>query len=200
MFFDDIIKHWAFFKTFISPINIWWILMKFRKDIPVLHAYFLWKSTEHRSNVKVNVIKDIKTTVWAITFEPEVAETSVFFWKFYWCKYLSELSQPSWHTYRFCVTWRQIKPIRNILPVQKLWPKVFVLCFFVNLTLTFDLYYTCYHTKYAWRTVVYLRSFIIIRLVLMDDTAADSLTNTHIHVLHRIWCIQVSGVHVLKVC
>ena len=42
------------------------------KDIPVLHAYLVWQSIEHRSNVKVNVIKNIKATVWAITFERNI--------------------------------------------------------------------------------------------------------------------------------
>ena len=50
--------------------------MKFRKEIPVLHAYFVWQLIEHRSKVKVKVSKNMKTTVWARTFEPEVVETS----------------------------------------------------------------------------------------------------------------------------
>ena len=59
-----------FFKPLtaaISPINTWQILMKLRMEIPVLHAYFVWQPIEHRSTVKV--IKNIKTTVLAITFE-----------------------------------------------------------------------------------------------------------------------------------
>ena len=65
----------------ISPIiNMWQIAMKFCKEISVLHAYFVWQSIEHRSmsmsNVNVKVIKNITITVWAMTFEPEVVETS----------------------------------------------------------------------------------------------------------------------------
>ena len=75
----SIIKHRAFFKTLtaaISPINTWSIAMKFRMDIPVLHDYFVWQPREHRSKVTVKVIKNIKTTVWTITFESDVLETS----------------------------------------------------------------------------------------------------------------------------
>ena len=35
--------------------------------------------TKNRTNVKVNVTKNTKTTIWAITFEPEVIETSGWF-------------------------------------------------------------------------------------------------------------------------
>ena len=41
-----IIKHMTFFQTLtaaISPINTWWIAMKYHKEIPVLHAYFVDK-------------------------------------------------------------------------------------------------------------------------------------------------------------
>ena len=48
--------------------------MKLRMEIPVPQAYFVWQPIEHRSKVKV--IKNIKTTLWAINFEPEVVETS----------------------------------------------------------------------------------------------------------------------------
>ena len=37
------------------------------------------KKIEHRSNVKVKVTENTKTTIWAITFEPEVVETSGWF-------------------------------------------------------------------------------------------------------------------------
>ena len=51
--------------------------MKLDKEIPVLHVYVVWQSIEHLSRDKVNVIKNIKTIVWAaITFEPEVVYTS----------------------------------------------------------------------------------------------------------------------------
>ena len=38
-------------------------------EIPVLYAYSVWQPIEPRSKVKGKVIKNIKTTVWAITFE-----------------------------------------------------------------------------------------------------------------------------------
>ena len=66
-----IIEHRVFFKTLtsaISPINTSLIHMKLRKEIPVLYAYFVWQSIEHRLKVKVKVIKNIKNIVWAITF------------------------------------------------------------------------------------------------------------------------------------
>ena len=46
--------------------------MKLHMKSPVFHTYFMWQPIEHTgmSKVKVKVIKDIKTTVWAITFEP----------------------------------------------------------------------------------------------------------------------------------
>ena len=110
-----IIKHRVFFKTITtarSPTNTWWIPMKLRMEIPVLHVYLVWHLIEHRSKVKVNVkvIKNIKTTVWAIHFEPKVVETSG------WLQNVSNKNtyhddpEPPWRTtYRFCVTWRQIK-------------------------------------------------------------------------------------------
>ena len=64
-----IIKNRAFFKTLtaaISPINTWRIHMKPRMEIPGRRAYFVWQPIEHRSKVKI--IKNIKITVWAITF------------------------------------------------------------------------------------------------------------------------------------
>ena len=63
------------------------IILKFRKEILVSHAYFVWQSIEHMPKVKVTIIKHIKTTVWAITFEPEVVESRRDFWldvKCYW--------------------------------------------------------------------------------------------------------------------
>ena len=54
--------------------------MKLRMDIPVHHAQCVWqKKIEHRSKVKVKVTENTKTTIWAITFEPEVVETSGWF-------------------------------------------------------------------------------------------------------------------------
>ena len=47
-----IIEHTGFFKILtaaISPINTWRILTKLHKEIPVLHAYFVWQSIEYRS-------------------------------------------------------------------------------------------------------------------------------------------------------
>ena len=106
-----IIKHRAFFQNFnrsISPIHTGRILMKLRMDIPVHHTQCVsHKKKEHRSKVKVKVTENTKTTIWAITFEPEVVETSGCFHNFpcqntcqksLWCT-----------TYGFCVTWRQIK-------------------------------------------------------------------------------------------
>ena len=60
----------------ISPSITGWILMKLRMDSPVHHAQCVWQTIEHRSNVKVKVTENTKTTIWAITFEPEVVETS----------------------------------------------------------------------------------------------------------------------------
>ena len=53
--------------------------MKLRKEIPVLHVYFVWQPLANSSKVKDKIITNIKTTVWAITFEPEVIETVTFF-------------------------------------------------------------------------------------------------------------------------
>ena len=50
--------------------------MKLRMDSPVYHAQCVWQTIEHRSKVKVKVTENTKTTIWAITFEPEVLETS----------------------------------------------------------------------------------------------------------------------------
>ena len=44
-------------------------------DIPVHHAQCVW----HMSKVKVKVTENTKTTIWAITSEPEVVETSGWF-------------------------------------------------------------------------------------------------------------------------
>ena len=80
------------------------IILNFHKEILVPHAYFVWQSIEHMPKVKVNTIKNIKTTVWAITFEPEVVESRRDFWldiKCYWWKHLAELSGS--HD-AFCVT------------------------------------------------------------------------------------------------
>ena len=53
--------------------------MKLRIDIPVHHAQCVWQTIENRSKVKVKVTENMKTTIWAITFEPEVVETSGWF-------------------------------------------------------------------------------------------------------------------------
>ena len=52
--------------------------MKLRIDIPVYHAQCVWQKKEHMSKVKVKVkvTENTKTTIWAITSEPEVVETS----------------------------------------------------------------------------------------------------------------------------
>ena len=60
----------------ISPSITGWILMKLRMDSPVHHAQCVWQTIEHSSKVKVKVTENTKTTIWAITFEPEVVETS----------------------------------------------------------------------------------------------------------------------------
>ena len=60
----------------ISPSITGRILMKLRMDIPVHHAQCVWQTIENRSKVKVKVTENTKTTIWAITFEPEVVETS----------------------------------------------------------------------------------------------------------------------------
>ena len=39
------------------------IILKLRKEILVPHDYFVWQSIEHMPKVKVNTIKNIKTTV-----------------------------------------------------------------------------------------------------------------------------------------
>ena len=54
----------------VSPINTGRILFKLHMEIPVHHAQCVWQKIEHRSKVKVT--NNMKTTVWAITFEPEV--------------------------------------------------------------------------------------------------------------------------------
>ena len=61
----------------ISPSITGRILMKLRMDIPVHHAQCVWQTIEHRSKVKVT--EYTKTTLWAITFEPEVVEISGWF-------------------------------------------------------------------------------------------------------------------------
>ena len=53
--------------------------MKLCMDIPVHHAQCVWQTIEHRSKVKVKVTENTKTTIWAITFEPEAVETSGWF-------------------------------------------------------------------------------------------------------------------------
>ena len=53
--------------------------MKLRMGIPVYHAQYVWQKKEHRSKVKVKVTENTKTTLWAITSEPEVVETSGWF-------------------------------------------------------------------------------------------------------------------------
>ena len=55
--------------------------MKLRIDIPVHHAHCVWQKKEHMSKVKVKVkvTENTKTTIWAITSEPEVVETSGWF-------------------------------------------------------------------------------------------------------------------------
>ena len=63
----------------ISPSITGRILMKLRMDIPVHHAQCVWQTIENRSKVKVKVTENTKTTIWAITFEPEVVETSGWF-------------------------------------------------------------------------------------------------------------------------
>ena len=60
----------------ISPSITGRILMKLRMDIPVHHAQCVWQTIENRSKVKVKVTENTKTTIWAITFEPEVVEIS----------------------------------------------------------------------------------------------------------------------------
>ena len=49
--------------------------MKLCMETPVLYVFFLWEQIEYRSKVEVKITKNIKTTVWAITLEPEVVET-----------------------------------------------------------------------------------------------------------------------------
>ena len=66
------------------------IILKLRKEILVPHAYLVWQSIEHRPKIKVNTIKNIKTTVWVITFEPEVVESRRDLWldvNCYWWKH-----------------------------------------------------------------------------------------------------------------
>ena len=63
----------------ISPSITERILMKLCMDIPVHHAQCVWQTIEHRSKVKVKVTENTKTTIWAISFEPEVVETSGWF-------------------------------------------------------------------------------------------------------------------------
>ena len=70
--------------------------MKLCMDTPVHHVRVT--KMEHRSKVKVKVTENINTTVWAITFASEDVETSGRFH-----------NVPDQNTYRFCVTWRQIK-------------------------------------------------------------------------------------------
>ena len=53
--------------------------MKLCMDISVHHAQCVWHKIEHRSNVKVKVTENTKTTIWAIAFEPEDVETSGWF-------------------------------------------------------------------------------------------------------------------------
>ena len=53
--------------------------MKLRIDISVHHAQCVWQKKEHMSKVKVKVTENTKTTIWAITSEPEVVETSGWF-------------------------------------------------------------------------------------------------------------------------
>ena len=53
--------------------------MKLRIYIPVHHAQCVWQKKEHMSKVKVKVTENTKTTIWAITSEPEVVETSGWF-------------------------------------------------------------------------------------------------------------------------
>ena len=52
--------------------------MKLRMDIPVHHAQCVWQK-KNMSKVKVKVTENTKTTIWAITSEPEVVETSGWF-------------------------------------------------------------------------------------------------------------------------
>ena len=64
----------------ISPSITGRILMELRMDIPVHHAQCVWQKY-NMSKVKVKVTENTKTTIWAITFEPEVVEISGWFQK-----------------------------------------------------------------------------------------------------------------------
>ena len=70
--------------------------------------HFVWQTIEHRSKVKFKVTENKKkNTIWAITFEPEVVETSGWFQN---VQSPHEVSESAWSTtYRFCVTWRSNK-------------------------------------------------------------------------------------------
>ena len=90
---------WLCVSAAISHIKTWRILMALRMEIPVLHAYFVSQQIEYKSTVKVT--NNMKTTVWAITFDPEVVETSSWFQNWVtWCqiKHTTDWSQ-NWYTH-----------------------------------------------------------------------------------------------------
>ena len=65
------------------------------------------KKIEHRSEVKVKVTENTKTTIWAITFAPEVVETSGWF-----------QNVPCQNTYPKCLSphdaWRNVFASRDV--------------------------------------------------------------------------------------
>ena len=69
-------------------------------EIPGYSMWFLEKYLEHRdmSKVKVRVTKNMKCTDWAVTFEPDVIETSGWLhFSPYWQSHFVTQSQQFWH-------------------------------------------------------------------------------------------------------
>ena len=88
--------------------------MKLRMDIPVHHAQCVWQKKEHMSKVKVKVTENTKTTMWAITSEPEVVDTSGWFQNVP-CQNIYQKCRSPHDAWRnvFGVTWRQINQIKR---------------------------------------------------------------------------------------
>ena len=93
-----------------SPFHTGWILMKLRMEIPVCLI-----KIEHRSKVKVT--ENTETTIWGITFEPEVLETYGWF-----------QNVPDQNTYQKCQV-----PMTYVVPfLCHLTKKIHNYCIFSN--------------------------------------------------------------------
>ena len=112
-----IIKHRAFIKTLTAAYHPF-ILDGFQWNFAWIFQYIMRnacdKKKEHRPKVKVKVTENTKTTMWAITSEPEVVETSGWFQNVP-CQNIYQKCRSPHDAWRnlLCVTWRQINQIKR---------------------------------------------------------------------------------------